>query len=503
MPEQDLQQVQPDQGASNIYMEVGRSGLRRFGGYVYEEFLRDLQGPRAAQVYKEMSMNDPVIGAMLFAVDKLIRQTEWRVEPAGENPDDQEAAQFVEECMNDMSQSWTDTISEILSFIPYGWAYHELVYKKREGPEQRDPRRRSKYRDGKIGWRKIPGRAQESLLEWVFDEEGGIQGLIQLAAPDYQRRFIPIEKALLFRTTMAKNNPEGLSALRNSVRPWMFKKTIEEVEGIGIERDLAGLPVIYAPAQIFAPDASPKEKALLETLKRIVTQIRRDESEGLLMPQGYDQNGNTLYKLELLSTGSRRQFDTNAVITRYDQRIAMTVLADFILLGHANVGSFALSSDKTALFAVALGAWLDVIAGVFNRHAIPRLFELNGWALENYPTIVHGDIEVPDLAALGEYISKLAGAGATLFPDDELENALRAAAKLPMKPIEEDPGAAAMAAAQEGAAGGFSDPLLPDPFVDPLTGEGDPGDDQDDETLGKRFRKFLAGIGVGRAGGKK
>jgi hypothetical protein len=34
----------------------------------------------------------------------------------------------------------------------------------------------------------------------------------------------------------------------------------------------------------------------------------------------------------------------------------MTVLADFVLLGHQQVGSFALSSDKTKLFSMAVGS---------------------------------------------------------------------------------------------------------------------------------------------------
>jgi hypothetical protein len=35
------------------------------------------------------------------------------------------------------------------------------------------------------------------------------------------------------------------------------------------------------------------------------------------------------------------------------------MLAEFVLMGHENVGSFALSSDKTALLAVALGEFVD------------------------------------------------------------------------------------------------------------------------------------------------
>jgi hypothetical protein len=47
--------------------------------------------------------------------------------------------------------------------------------------------------------------------------------------------------------------------------------------------------------------------------------------------------------------------------------------------------------------------------------------------------VKHGDVETPDLDVLGEYVSRLAGAGMPLFPTDdgELERELLRAANLP------------------------------------------------------------------------
>ncbi len=112
----------------------------------------------------------------------------------------------------------------------------------------------------------------------------------------------------------------------------------------------------------------------------------------------------------------------------------MVALADFILLGHEIHGSFSLSSDKTNLFASALGTWLGNIADVFNTYAIPRLLELNDFNLEEYPKLAHGDVETPDLKDLGNFISTLAGAGMPLFPDEDLENLIREKANLPRAP---------------------------------------------------------------------
>jgi hypothetical protein len=208
---------------------------------------------------------------------------------------------------------------------------------------------------------------------------------------------------------------------------------MEEIEGIGVERDLAGLPVAYVDPKILAPSATDAEKAMRDALLRLVQNIRRDKQEGVLFPREYDKDGNLIYELELLSSGGTRQFPTHEIITRYDQRIAMVVLADFILLGTQNVGSWALSADKSNLFGMAINSWLQGIASVLNQFAIPRLLKLNKMDPKLAPTITHGEVQPPDLDALGTLIKNLSGAGMPLFPDEDLEAHIRKVAHLPEK----------------------------------------------------------------------
>lgn len=406
--------------------EIGRVGQHRYGGVVYEEFLPELIGKKGIQAYYEMSENDDVVGAILFAIEMLVRQCDWNVEPGGNTAKDKEAAEFVKSCMDDMQDTWIDTISEILSFLTYGWSYHEIVYKRRMG-RTKDPRLKSKYSDGLIGWKKLPIRAQETLYQWEYDNEDNLLGMTQQPPPDYGTFTIPLEKALLFRTKNRKNNPEGRSILRNAYRPWYFKRRIQEIEGIGIERDLAGLPVMHTPDGY---DLWEKTDEAIETkaiLEEMVRNIRRDEMEGIVLPFGYE--------LELLSSGGTRQFDTNAIINRYDTRIAMTVLADFIFLGHDKTGSWALSSDKTELFAVAIGAFLDIICETFNGQGIPELIDINGQhfaGITEYPKMTHGDIEDADIAKVAAFIRDMTGIG-VLVPDDGLEDYVRQVGHLPAR----------------------------------------------------------------------
>lgn len=411
--------------------ELGVTGLRKWGRYVYEEFLLELSGRNAVKVYTEMSSNDPIIGASLMAIEMLIRQVKWRVDPASTSQIDRDYAAFTDEALNDMSQSWVDTVSDILTMLTYGWSWHELVYKRRNGLWAANGMGRSKFSDGNIAWRKMPVRAQSSLNGWVFDDTGGVQAMIQLAPEASNEVVIPIEKSLLFRMRPSKGNPEGRSMLRSAYRPWYYKKRMEEIEAVGVERDLAGLPLAYVDPAILYDSASPEEKALKASILEMLKNVRRDQQEGIMFPRAYDENNNLLYDFTLTASTGSRQFDTDKIIQRYDQRIAMSTLTDFILLGHEKVGSFALSSDKTSVFATSLAAILHTIANTVNRHAIPRLFQLNGWAPEELPELKFSDIETPNLGELASYIGSLVGSGVPLFPDPDLEAYLRDAAHLP------------------------------------------------------------------------
>lgn len=429
---------------SNDSKEIGRVGQRRYGGIFYEEFLSELRGRKGAEVFTEMSNNDETIGAILFAIEMLVRQASWNVEPGGSTAKDREAAEFVKSCMDDMQQTWIDTISEILSFLTYGWSFHEIVYKRRMG-RTKDNRTSSKYDDGLIGWMKLPIRSQETLYQWEYDDQDNLIGMTQMPPPDFGLITIPMTKAMLFRTRSRKDNPEGRSILRTAYRSWYFKRRIQEIEGIGIERDLAGLPVITTPEGMDIWDKDDEDmNAIRAGLEAMVKNIRRDSTEGLVLPFGYT--------FELTSTGGSRQFDTNSIIARYDTKISQTVLADFIQLGHESVGSFALSSDKTNLFSMAICAFLDIICQTFNSQGIQALIDINGdhfAGVTDYPRLTHGDIEDVDLATVATFIKDMTSIG-VIIPDESLEDYVRQLGKLPKRTTDTVPMEARRAAQQQG-----------------------------------------------------
>jgi hypothetical protein len=389
-------------------VEIGSTGLKQSGGRIREELLKDLQGTKAAKIYREMSENDPIIGAFMFAVEQSLRQVEWKVKPFSQDAGHVTDAEFVDQCRQDMSLTWGDFITESLSMLVFGYAPFEVMFKARKGP-QTDPAATSRYTDGRIGWSKFAVRAQETVEGWEFDPNNSGEWTALKQRTDQKGLVtIPRSDLLLFRTKSIKGNPEGRSILRNAYRPWFFKKRIEEIEGVGLERDLAGLPVLTSPEGLdIWNENDDLAKANKTAAEEIIRNLRRDEQEGVLLPYGWE--------LELLASNGTRQFDTTQIINRYDQRIAMTVLADFILLGHGGkFGSFALAKSKTSAFTMSLVGYLNVIRDVINQTALPTLFALNGLDTAELPTLDYEMLEVPALDKLAQFLRSLTGAGIPL-----------------------------------------------------------------------------------------
>lgn len=394
---------------------LGTTGLKHFSGVIDEEFLHRLRGRNAVLLFNEMQNNSPTIAAALNVIKWLIRRVDWRFDPADDSNEAKREADETQGAVEDMSHTFTDFISEALSFMPFGWSYFEIIYKLRKGPSD-DPTVNSKFTDGKFGWRKFEIRSQDTLDRWVFDDEGGLLGLVQ---QDYYQQarsrgpvFIPIGKSLLFRTETAKGNPEGKSLIRPAVLPYHYIKRIQEIEAIGIERDLAGMPIMEVPFEVLLDDAPADLISIRNKLERFITQVRRDERWGGLVPSEDLPDGQKSgYKFKLMTTGGKRQIETNEILRRYDSRILMLFLAQFLLLGQDKVGSLSLASSMTDLFALGIEHFMDIIATTINRFAVRRRQALNNRPPELDPKLTHGDIEKPDLDQLARYVTTLSTVG--------------------------------------------------------------------------------------------
>lgn len=402
------------------YKELGvASDYNPSWGLRQDEFVTQLRGRQGVKKYREMSENDAVIGAILHSMTMMIRSIEWRVE--GESD---EANDFVRSVMFGMDdKSWEEFISDVLTMLPYGFSVFEMV-----------PRR---DKDGLIRMKKLAGRSQWTIDRFETNQNGDVLGVWQVAAQ--KNVFIPYPRLLHFRTTSISGEPSGRSVLRSGYTSWRAANNIRYFEGVGIERELNGLPVVRIPSEYMAADASDAQKALFNQMKTIARDVKRNEQGYIILPsdryadEDGKQTNNLMVEFDLIASKGTRDIKTGEVILRYEQAIARSVMADFVMLGANDRGSFALSKSKAELFLKALEGYADTIAAQLNRKLLPYLWELNGMNPDTMPKIARGRVAPVDIDELGQYIQRLAMSGVDFFPDDTTENHLRDVAGLPAR----------------------------------------------------------------------
>lgn len=392
-------------------------GIRRTGGWILQDPLIQLQADRGIREYMEMSLNDATIKGVLFAIEQVVRQVGWDAQGVGEgDPMDRKAKDFLRGSMQDMSTSWDDFIIDSLTFLPYGWSIFEEVYKLRLG-KTNNKKTNSRFDDGRVGWQKFHFIHQSTWDRWIFDEEGdgSVQAFVQRDPNSFAaRKPISMHKMVLFRTKHAGGNPEGESILRGAWRSWKFKKLFEEIEGIGVERDLAGLPMLTPPDNFDWED--PENANTILWAREFITHVRRDEYEGIILP-------NPEWKFELLTTGGKRNFDTTAIINRYDKRVVMSMLAQFLMLGMERIGSFALVKSLSDLWLTAIDGYVKGQVETINRGPVKNLFDLNPeFDGIDRPKVEATNVNVPnldDFAKMIEAVTATEGSRGGVFGEED------------------------------------------------------------------------------------
>lgn len=405
--------------------EFGVSGLNRFGPKIYEEWHRELLDRKGMLAYREMRDNEPILWTLLRLYKLLALQAEWRAKSPSDKPEAVRWAEHVEKSMRSMSRmTWTQFIEDALTFMDFGFFFGEEVYEVDE-------------ETGLLKWKKISSRSQETLDGWVYDETTReVLGMYQ--RPNTQpAAVIPRAKALHLVYGYERENPEGRSALRGAYLPYKEARELRRFEGIGFERNVAGMPIALVPPEMLTGTATDDDAATITKIKKLLWQIRLDERMGVVFPGKFKSNGDPSgYELGFASVNGSQAFGAlDAAITRREARMAMTLHGEFIMLGmqgSKSPGSYSMHSDKTNHLGMAVDSVLDVVEDGLNQQSVPRLMRYNGVPKEYWPRIEHGDIETENLTEVMNYVTGLFNIGVDLS-DEDTQRFLKKLGNLPTK----------------------------------------------------------------------
>ncbi len=392
----------------------GQHGLSIWGGFVNEEYLTALSPwSKQVRVYLEMQ-DDPVIGTLLDAIKLPLLAADFEVEPVSDSPGDTRASEFLWDAMNGMHhQTFRSFAQDQLEALDFGFAVNEIVLDKRE--------------DGNLWIANLDPRGQETLFKWVLSgdhndipiamEQGSFRG----ALVRQTNTTVPLNKSVHAVFRGRKGNPQGKSLLRSLYRPWYFKVNMENMEGIGIERDVGGMPVVTYKDE---PLTGNDETALKTALKR----LRMDEEMFLVLPAEIE-------KLEAYASGSKA-YDIRAAIDAKNKEILMRMFAQFLALGMSNVGTQALVQGSQDFFSLGLEAVQQLLVDTWNQQLVPYLFKFNtfsGMTPGKLPRIKWNPAGAVDINAIIESYNKAAEANALtpIRPDEEFFRSMLSLPDLP------------------------------------------------------------------------
>lgn len=424
-------------------VELGYGGTNTKTGLIRaDEFDRALKGRNAIKNFRLMRDTDPTVGAVMYAVEQVLRDVPFSVVPANDSDEAKAEAKFVEEVFDDMDHTLDDHISEALSHLTFGFSDFEVVYKRRNGPQGKNPKKKSKYSDGRLGIRKLASRAQWTIDKFDVDQENGdFLGIIQQNfRTGSGSSKIPVDKLVHYTTTTTNNDFSGRSILRNAYKPFHYVNELQRIEATGIERELHGMPIAYMPAEYLSEGATDDQKALVASTEKILRDVRYNEEGYMLLPSDpwVDADGKPTggvgskrFDLKLITSEGTRNIDVRPVIRDYQAQIADSVLASFISLGKNGVGSYAMDESKKDLFLRSVESYINSIFDVLNKQLITRLWEFNSLDVSLMPTLKAGDVAPKDLQAISGFLRNLSQANIAVWEQPSVVGKLMEYAELP------------------------------------------------------------------------
>lgn len=439
---------------SQLTHPLGFAGPLNITGIDDNEHASQLVGQAGAKVYHEMVRSSSACKQLEDVVVRPLLSTPRWIEPASDDPQDVQAAQFVAEQLglglltedSEEPNPPTGTFSAFLNtsfrwMLRYGHAPFELVLERREG---------------KFVLKSLAERHPVTILRYLYDDDGQPTAAIQQgtskrdAGADsfiptnifsaYLR--IPIERLIVFSHGQEGSDLWGTSLFRSVYQDWFWAQKVKRALGLGIDQHLFGVWNYQETEQnltsldtVTATDYPRSETSSglpvissaskVTAAQRAVTTI--SGGGATWTPWGV--------KLERIAGEGAALTQALEVVRYYDRRILEGGLAGWLNLGQeGSGGSYNLAQVQWQNFMDNENALRDGHDDVLNAQVIPALVEPN-FAVSEAPRYVSAPISGSDAQAQLKLWELAVNVGAVSAPE------LRA--KLGLSPEPEDAGQAA------------------------------------------------------------
>lgn len=420
----------------------GVPGFSAYGGYLASgEAHGDMQGATRWRLDGETKRNVAIVGAGLRRYTEFLGAPTWNV-PAGKDatPEEIERAEFATAQLRNLATPWRTVVqtggqARFDGFAIQAWAARKLP-------------------DGRIGLADVVSRPAHTIERWEVDADGKLLGVWQRGPQGGDEHWIDRARMVYTRDIPLSDSPAGVGLMRHVAEPARELRELRKMSLQGMETDLTGIPVMFAPverlrskigqkgangatytAADFARDIAGATDLASNPIKGKKTALLFDstpfpDASGAL-------TGARQYEVQLLASAGRSHETVANRIRAVMWDIAIILGVEYLLLGADGGGSLAMATAKTLdFYRLVIGA-LNGYAEVVQRDLLRPLWALNGWDPETAPLPTFDKLEFLDVVAVVQgLLPALATAGVPLDRRDlEVVNTLLS--RLGIPPLEQ------------------------------------------------------------------
>jgi len=404
------------------------NGSRTFGAETDYNTVWSTLSTRWTTVQKMLTDSD--ISAALDAVVLPLLAAGLTVEPGEDTPDGREQAAFLQNDLDNMSLSLSDTRTAALyGALSDGVAVFEKVWQPGD--------------DKKIHLRKLGERPPRTVAAdgWLQDEHGGPAGIKQLNGLG-EPITLDIDRLLLFIHRRRQGSIIGESLLRRVYGSWLMKTELMKVGSAAVARHAMGIPTMRPASQA---------QAYLDTVDVLLEGLSAHEHSFVRLAP--DQ---AMTDFEVKGVQGTMA-DPVPQLEYHRRGIYLGLLCPFLPLGSDGVGSLALSETQSGFFLMLLQSLARMEEDTYNRYLIPQWCSYNWPSVKEgaLPRVAVGRLDRRDVAAWFAAVVQAVQSGAVLV-GDELKR--QAEDMLGLEPDEAkpvtDPTVAAVAVSSESSFSG-------------------------------------------------
>lgn len=228
---------------------------------------------------------------------------------------------------------------------------------------------------------------------------------------------IDFRRVVYSSSSATDSSPAGQSMFEAAYIPWKEKQLLQDLTLIGVQKDMAGMPVLGAPASLLAAaeeNPTGAEAKMVEDLRKNMANLHNGDQAFVMLPTDtHNENGSGQKMFDFTFKGVEgggKAFDVANLVEQRRKAIFSTFGCLNLISGEAGGSSYNLLEGQNAILAHY--AELDnlIVDDMFNKQLFPLLLRLNGIKVSNkdMPKWVHGDVQPVSIDEIGKYFQRVA-----------------------------------------------------------------------------------------------